>query len=547
MKFRYDINALRAIAVIGVILFHFKVPQFGGGFSGVDVFFVISGYLMSRIVITDLERGTFSFGEFYNKRLKRIVPALLSLILVLTLLCFFFYFPEDYQTFQKNAVSSILFLSNIWFWKHSGYFNPSSETNMLLHTWSLSVEWQFYLLYPIALFILYKVLKTKNRVFAVIGLATVAGFIGGVKYTQINNNASFYLLPSRAWEMLAGGLAFFIEPFVQRFKWKNIVAVICYTAILVCFNQLDTKLPWPGKMTALPVTLTFLVLICNYNDFFLIKSRVVQFLGTISYSLYLWHWPVYVIAAYWGIKHSAVTVAVSIAVAVALAYISNRYIEARKHDNSKPIWIVAGGALVITCCLAYLPVNKILFKPEALKVTELIGSTGKARDKQFSDGCCFVNLGVKQPGDKKLNEDSCLAFSNTKKNILLIGDSHAAQYSQSLKEKLAPHNVNILQASATACLPLLQKNGAAKCFEIINYIYHDYLIKNKDKIDGVIISANWINTPDGNLEALEQNLENTLAYLKKYNIRVVILGQNETYTIPYPVVAARELQYNMVL
>ena len=140
LKFRYDINALRAISVIGVLLFHYKVPFFEGGFAGVDVFFVISGYLMSKIIINGINRNNFSLPEFYGRRFKRIVPALLVLVLVLTVVGFFIYFPVNYRLNEQNVAASVLFISNIVYWQSAGYFAEASDTDILLHTWSLSVE-----------------------------------------------------------------------------------------------------------------------------------------------------------------------------------------------------------------------------------------------------------------------------------------------------------------------------------------------------------------------------------------------------------------------
>ncbi|CAG5072036.1 hypothetical protein DYBT9623_03974 [Dyadobacter sp. CECT 9623] len=191
-EFRYDINALRALAVLGVVLFHYKVPYFQGGFSGVDIFFVISGYLMTRIIIRGLAKGNFSVIEFYSRRVKRILPGLLFLILCLTVINFFLYLPVDYSDFVKNAAASAVFYSNILYYK-SDYFDASSENNMLLHTWSLSVEWQFYLILPLVLMLVNRFLKNDRRGYlAVFLIAAVLIFVGSLFATDYRPNASFY-------------------------------------------------------------------------------------------------------------------------------------------------------------------------------------------------------------------------------------------------------------------------------------------------------------------------------------------------------------------
>ncbi|QJD95173.1 acyltransferase [Mucilaginibacter robiniae] len=231
-NFRYDINALRAVAILGVLLFHYNVPFFAGGFSGVDVFFVISGYLMSRIIINSIDKSTFSFIDFYSKRIKRIVPALLIVILTITIICFFFYFPEDYKLNEKYGTASLIFLSNILYWKSSGYFDPASNTNIFLHTWSLSVEWQFYMLYPIALLILSKLFKKKPQYWTFFILSTISIIVLSFLYTQHKATASFYLLPSRSWEMMFGGIAFFAE---EKFQGFNTNVMLQYWGILLYF------------------------------------------------------------------------------------------------------------------------------------------------------------------------------------------------------------------------------------------------------------------------------------------------------------------------
>jgi len=207
MQFRKDINGLRAIAVVFVVLFHFFPHYFSGGFVGVDIFFVISGYLMTKIICGKLDNENFSLIQFYLARVRRIFPALLLLLLVILIFGWFYFSPPDFRTFGKQFASSATFLSNIVYWMDSGYFSAVSRDNWLLHTWSLSVEWQFYILYPIALMLLY---KTFNGLRFYIGfiVATVLLFILSVITSVTDPDMSFYLLPFRAWEMMVGNCSF---------------------------------------------------------------------------------------------------------------------------------------------------------------------------------------------------------------------------------------------------------------------------------------------------------------------------------------------------
>ena len=205
--FRPDIAGLRAIAVIAVVLYHFGVKGFSGGFVGVDIFFVISGFLMTGIIFSKIETNKFSFIDFYLARAKRIIPALAVLCLVLVVCGWFFLIPGDFRTLGKHAASSISFLSNFIFWREAGYFDTSSHEKWLLHTWSLSVEWQFYIIYPLIIFTLKKILDTQS---IKLSIATLAISSFGLSIYIGNNwpSAGFYLFPTRAWEMLAGGIVF---------------------------------------------------------------------------------------------------------------------------------------------------------------------------------------------------------------------------------------------------------------------------------------------------------------------------------------------------
>jgi peptidoglycan/LPS O-acetylase OafA/YrhL len=544
MKFRYDINALRAIAVIGVLLFHFKVPYFDGGFSGVDIFFVISGYLMSRIIINGIDKKSFSFIDFYSRRVNRIVPALLALIVVLTVACFFFYFPDDYHINERNATGSLAFLSNILYWKNSNYFDPAAETNILLHTWSLSVEWQFYMLYPVILLGLNKLFKSRRSLFVFFTVLNVILFFASAYYTRIDSTASFYLLPTRAWEMMFGGIAFLSEGFSKDFKYKKVTAIIGYLTLLACFLHLNTMMKWPGKYTLVPVVATFLIIISNYNDFKLLRNGVVQFIGKISYSLYLWHWPLYVIAIYLGFKIDWQTTAILLLLGVSLAYLSHKYIE---QVNLKTKWILLACVLIAgsTVSLTYFNVNQFVFRPEALQMASYKARHENDIKKQFNTGSCFI--AGNEDCLKLYNKGICLNLVPGKKNILLIGDSHAAQFAQSMLGRLNNTGVNISQVTASRCSPILNPKGAQGCIDFINYIYHDFIKANYKDIDGIIICSNWIERTDDNFDGLVNNLNQTISYLEGLHIKVAVIGQNEVYSIPYPLIRSKELQYHMQL
>lgn len=539
--FRYDINALRAIAVLGVVLFHFKVPYFDGGFSGVDIFFVISGYLMSRIIFLRMEAGKFSILDFYGQRLKRIVPALLVLVFLVTLICFFLYLPEDYKINLRNAGSSVVFLSNIFYWMHSGYFDPVSNTNLFLHTWSLSVEWQFYLLYPLMIAGLFKVYHKRSNYYIVFSVAVLVLFVLSALYTIRSPSGSFYLLPTRSWEMLAGGVVFLLENKLRQFPYRRMIALIGYGLLLLFFLMLREAMAWPGIYTVLPVVVTAMIIGADFNEFRLLKLPGIQLLGKISYSLYLWHWPIYVIAQYFGIPFSIGSVIIMIGLSFIMGYLSFRYVESIKVENN----IVIVGMMSILCLtivsMSLFHSNKFLFNAGTLKLAAY--KKDETRDDQFSLGKCFITS--KYRGIVDYNKEQCLCISKTKKNFLLIGDSHAAQFSASLNQAFDRQNFNLLQATASGCYPLLSRKGEIRCTEIRDYVFDTFIVKNAKNINGVIISANWTQINVSDSIQLLSDIQTTINYLKKYDIPLIFIGQNETYTIPYPTIAAKEFQYNV--
>ena len=211
-KFRYraDIDGLRAIAVIGVVLFHAGLGV-GGGFVGVDVFFVISGFLITSLILRDLDRGSFSIVDFWERRARRIFPALAVVVIVTLIAGWFLMLPFGFQVLGQSAVALTVFASNMQFWRTSGYFDPAAEENPLLHTWSLSVEEQFYLVVPLLLLLVFA-LRFQRRLGLILGVGVVASFLVSVYWVDRDPKGAFYLLPSRAWELGAGSLLVLARP-----------------------------------------------------------------------------------------------------------------------------------------------------------------------------------------------------------------------------------------------------------------------------------------------------------------------------------------------
>lgn len=535
--FRYDINALRAIAVLGVLLFHFKVPYTNGGFAGVDIFFVISGYLMSRIVLNGMSKNSFSILDFYKRRALRIIPALLALVTIVTFVTFFLFLPVDYRDLSKNALSSLVFISNIIYSKVD-YFALSSDNNMFLHTWSLSVEWQFYLILPIALVLINRYFRNdRNKFLLLFVSASVLSFAYSVYLSDQDPSISFYFLHTRAWEMLLGGIAFLCEDKI-KFRFKSTIAIIGYLTLILSIVILREDMQWPGGYTLIPTIATFAIILCNQNSFSVLKSGFVQFIGKTSYSIYLWHWPLYVFAGYFALYSIEYAQLILMLGSIALGYASYNLIEKYDFSNVFKIIIPTLGAAAVLIIVNKLDFNDRLFEKETLRVANYKESHKVEVDKLLTRECAVnFEMGEKPDFDSKL----CFGLVDGMRNVILIGDSHSAHVSQSFRERFLRDSTNLIQASFVGCMPILNKNGNQGCSEAVDYMYADFIPKNKNKIDAVIISANWINAD--RKEELVPNIMTTIKYVESFNIPVLILGQSETYITSYASIAAREIEY----
>lgn len=326
MQFRKNINALRAIAVICVVLFHFKVSGFKGGFAGVDIFFVISGFLMTGIIANGLQNQNFSLLGFYASRARRIVPALLVLCLALLLFGFVYLPLDDYRELIRTLKSSLLFGSNIEFAKTGNYFAAPLHENWLLHTWSLSVEWQFYMLYPLLLMGLNNYLGLNKTKLALLGL-TLVSLAASVYLSQTRPVFAFYMLPTRAWEMMVGGLVF-LFPLQLGKRVGHLAEVLGLAAIafsVLCFSEQDA---WPGYLALVPVLGTAMVILANTESAFS-RNGVLQFSGRISYSVYLWHWPLVVFLYTCGLLNSWPSVVAAVLLSFVLGALSYYRVESR--------------------------------------------------------------------------------------------------------------------------------------------------------------------------------------------------------------------------
>lgn len=290
--YRSEIDGLRGISVLGVLFFHLKFDTFSGGYLGVDVFIVISGYLIASIVYNDLKLKQFSFLKFFQRRARRLIPSYLIVLFISVLFSYFVFLPEELIKFSKSLISSTFFLSNFFFWLNSGYWD---ETNLspLLHTWSLSLEWQFYLFLPIFSYVVWKIFKKESYLINSFVLLFFCSFALSLLF--IDRNISFFLLPFRIYEFLIGALVYFTqEKNIKIIRKNNNFFSFCAIGLIIgSFIFFDSLSQVPGYICLIPCLSTaLLIYIKDSLVHKILKTKYLVFLGLISYSLYLFHWPI---------------------------------------------------------------------------------------------------------------------------------------------------------------------------------------------------------------------------------------------------------------
>jgi peptidoglycan/LPS O-acetylase OafA/YrhL len=497
MSKRQDIESLRALAVLAVILFHLDFAFIPGGFLGVDVFFVISGYLISRNILSDLGKGQFSFKGFYARRARRLLPALFA-TLIFTLLLSFLVFPPDHSfRLAIVAVLSVFSLSNFLFFSELGYFDTAAHMKPLLHTWSLAVEEQFYLIWPAFLALCFS--ARKRRVFwPGIYLVAVLSLLLAQAVQNVNPGAAFFLTPFRIFEFCIGALVvrFQRSPSPKRLNTAMLL-LLGYAALLFSLVYFDDKTPMPGFVSLLPCIATALIIYAADDRFLgaLRTNRAMVYTGAISYSLYLVHWPIIVFFKYqFGPELSLLVKGVLLLSFFVLASLMYRYIETpfRVNTRSGTMRSARGFApIALAALLIFLVSGQAIYTqgwrfrlPEAINGIPSADAMWRERNAVTRVGECFL---MKTQSFSEFNESVCLSVEPDRKNYLIFGDSFAAD-SYSVLSAAYP-DVNFLQATAEACSPYPGAAQYETCGQLVDFIVSGFL--PDERIDGVILSASW--------------------------------------------------------
>jgi peptidoglycan/LPS O-acetylase OafA/YrhL len=471
MQYRREIDGIRSLAVLPVILFHAGFEQFRGGFVGVDVFFVISGYLITGILLAELESGRFSIAGFYERRARRILPALFVVILACLPFAWLWMTPGQIGDFGKSVVAVVFFVSNIFFWSQKGYFGPDEELKPLLHTWSLGVEEQYYLFFPLFLAFAWRFGRT--RVFWAVVVMALGSLALSEYASRAFQNANFYLTPTRAWELLAGSIAAFVarggSPRIS-IGAANAVTLAALAAVLVPIFLYSSSTPFPGLTALLPVGGTALLILFAGPETLagrLLGLKPLVGVGLISYSAYLWHQPLFAFARLRSLAVPSPWLMGALSLlSLLLAWLSWRFVEQpfRKGGTllptRRPLFIASAVA-----CLAMVGVGLGVqsggglagrFDPALVKLV--------ATGAQLPDETCFYDRfrGLPVHPVKACQHPDAAGHTG----VLLLGDSHGLAIARPLGAALAAAGLGHYEMGYRSCVPVpgFRRFGGAEEF-----------------------------------------------------------------------------------
>ncbi|MFG1240372.1 acyltransferase family protein [Xanthobacter autotrophicus DSM 597] len=533
--YRPDIDGLRAIAVSAVVIFHVWRDAMPVGFMGVDLFFVLSGFLITKILWRESIADRFSIARFYERRIRRIMPALLVMLLATTVGACFVLLPVDLVGYGKSVVATIFFVANIYFWRDTNYFSRTAEEKPLLHMWSLGVEEQFYIFFPFVIFLLAKFWR-RGAVAAVLVL-TIASLALNVLAVRAGLTfPAFYLLPTRAWEMGAGAfLALLATPNRPPLSRPLIIAIGVAGLVMVIVgiaHRLSALSDIPNAL--LVVFGTCMVIWSGQFGIAgvgrLLALRPVVFVGLVSYSLYLWHWPIIVFAKYYLVREvNLIEGSLLIAIMFACAVISWRYVERPVRDKTFRVptllvWTGAGAAINVGTALVLIAWQGLPWRlnESAARINAAVGTTFRCAVSDhvvvgFSRGC-KLNLPSGDPAEAK---------------VVLMGNSHALMYAPVVGSILKEKGLTGLLVMANRCIPSATINFNENCRRLAERYIED-VVRLPAKV--VVVSLNWSPETDGFVDqygklfagtkeqALTAGVSDTIARLEKAGKVVVLVG-----------------------
>lgn len=484
MQYRREIDGLRALAVLPVMLFHAGFSLFGGGFVGVDVFFVISGFLITTILLTEIRSGTFSLLTFYERRARRILPPLFLVMALCLPIAWLWLVPSDMKDFAQSLVAVSFFSSNLLFWQEAGYFQTAAEFKPLLHTWSLAVEEQYYMLFPLLLLFLFRFCRQWIGVALIgLGLLSLASAQWGVRHAP---DAAFFLLPARAWELLVGSLlAFWVA---RRTVPLTVLLAQASSALgllllIYAIFVFDKSTPFPGLQALVPTLGTALIILGATPRTIvgrLLGSRLLVGIGLVSYSAYLWHQPLFAFVRH--IKPEASQPEIFLALiltSLVLAYLSWRFVERpfrdRQRVNRRMVALVTGGFTLFFVAAGLAGHFTSGFDRQRVS-DEQRSVLATALPSPQREACHTGGEAYRTPAQ------AC-TFNDGPPRWAVFGDSHAVELAFAMAQELEPQARAIRQFTFSGCVPIYgQVDDPSPCArwtrEAVSHILNDAALKD---------------------------------------------------------------------
>lgn len=508
MKYRPEIDGLRAVALIPVILFHAGSARFSGGFVGVDVFFVISGYLITTIIVSDLLRGRFTLVGFYERRARRILPALFLVLACCLPLAWLWLWPDELKQLAESLVAVSLFCSNVFFWNlltATGYFDSANELKPLLHTWSLAIEEQFYVFFPLFLMLSWRLgRKWIISILAACGLFSIAL----AQYRAPSHPvSSFYFLQTRAWELALGSLVAFYMTREGRLdvlpRASQVLSVLGLMMLAYAVFAYGPLTPFPGLYALVPTCGTGLIIVFAQPGTWvhaLLRSRLLVGIGLVSYSAYLWHQPLFAFARCLSLENPGASVYLALTgAAFALAYLSWRFVERPFRQagriSRRAIFVAAAVGTLVFVSIGVVGVYANGFPGRHMLPAQI----ARTFERAIPSDACFDNPDVDSRPDWL-----CLVGDETSEpSFLLVGDSHASALLQVFDEVASSRNQAGLFAGANGCPPLVDvhelrgEQNERNCYLLNRRIIE--FVKSR-RIKKVILAGRWTRYTDGNYE-----------------------------------------------
>ena len=498
--YRADIDGLRAVAVLSIVLYHLGIEPFSGGFVGVDIFFVISGFLITSIILRKLAAGEFSLAGFYERRVRRILPALIVVLVATLVAGRWLLAPQPFAELAGSAAATTVFSSNVFFFLGSGYFAGASEYKPLLHTWSLAVEEQYYILFPFLL--MWIASKAKQRFLPWLLAMAGLSLAGSIVVTRIDEAAAFFLIPFRAWELLIGSLlAVKVLPAIEGQRLQNSLAAVGFAMIATSVFAFSSETPFPGIAAALPTLGTALVIHAGKNGSpqvnRLLGIRPLVFFGLISYSLYLWHWPIIVFAKTVLINEPGdMELSAIAAVTLLLSTLSWRFVEKpfRRRDRLQSrgrLFAAFGGVSLVLLCVSLGARLIDSFSPPSQPDT-LVAQAIDDPGWKYWKAC------EERAEESNDDPDLCrFGADNAGGRVLFWGDSHALALASATHLSARRHDAGGWLAVRSACPPLrhIERPGRQSCADFNEAVLR--WLEANDDVDTVLLAARWALSANG--------------------------------------------------